>query len=108
KAGSKIPSAVTANTGFVGVRYPNHPIACRLIRESKLPIAAPSANRFGHVSPTRALHVLSDLGVKGVHVINGESELLANDKNSVPCEFGIESTVLKIDGDKKQLIIFRQ
>lgn len=108
KAGPKIPAAVTANTGFVGVRYPNHPLACRLIRESKLPIAAPSANRFGHVSPTRAAHVLADLGVKGVHVLHGESELLSNDKSSVPCEFGIESTVLKVDGEKKQLIIFRQ
>ncbi len=104
KASSKIPAAVTANTGFVGVRYPKHPIACRLIQESKLPIAAPSANRFGHVSPTRALHVLADLGEKGVHVINGE----ATGCDSAPCEYGIESTVAKIDGANSQITIFRQ
>lgn len=111
KSSSKIPLLVTANTGFVGVRCPKHPLAVSLLKASGLPIAAPSANRFGHVSPTTAAHVLADLGCKGVHVLNGEygfevgndtQELISN------CEYGIESSVVKIDLDSRQLIIFRQ
>lgn len=55
-----IPSLVTADTGFVGIRMPNHHIALDLIKTSNLPIAAPSANKFGHVSPTKAEHVYDD------------------------------------------------
>ena len=51
---------ITANTGFVGLRMPNHPIALELLKVSGLPIAAPSANKFGHVSPTKAEHVYDD------------------------------------------------
>jgi tRNA threonylcarbamoyl adenosine modification protein (Sua5/YciO/YrdC/YwlC family) len=105
KASSIIPSIVTAETGFVSVRFPNHSIARQLISASGVPVAAPSANRFGHVSPTRAVHVLADLGEKGVHVLNGDTE---REGDSAPCQFGIESTVAKIDGSKKQIMIFRQ
>ena len=55
-----IPSLITAETGFVGIRMPNHAIALDLLRTSGLPIAAPSANKFGHVSPTKADHVFYD------------------------------------------------
>jgi L-threonylcarbamoyladenylate synthase len=58
KASPKIPLLVTADTGFVGVRRPNHPLAVKLLAAAGLPIAAPSANRFGHVSPTTALTFL--------------------------------------------------
>jgi L-threonylcarbamoyladenylate synthase len=121
KASSIIPPAITANTGFVGIRCPAHSLARRLIEVSALPIAAPSANRFGHVSPTRAEHVLYDLGEKGVKVINGESLLLSSasasaslssddsaSASSPSCAFGIESTVVKLDGKENRLIIFRQ
>ena len=110
KASSKIPLLVTADTGFVGVRCPKHPLAVALIAASGLPIAAPSANRFGHVSPTTALHVLADLGVKGVHILNGEHTSSDNVVNGSfdNCEFGIESSVVKIDAANEQLIIFRQ
>ena len=100
-----IPPAVTARTGFVGVRAPAHFLARRLLEECGLPIAAPSANRFGHVSPTKASHVLADLGCKGVHVLNGEEE---NTTEGQSCQFGIESTVLKVDGATRTLSIFRQ
>jgi tRNA A37 threonylcarbamoyladenosine synthetase subunit TsaC/SUA5/YrdC len=56
----KIPMLITADTGYVGIRVPNHPIAIQLLKESGLPIAAPSANKFGHVSPTKAEHVYHD------------------------------------------------
>jgi L-threonylcarbamoyladenylate synthase len=80
-----IPTAVTANTGTVGIRCPAHPIAQRLLSASGLPIAAPSANRFGHVSPTKAMHVIADLGAKGVKVINGESNSTNDDDT---CQYG--------------------
>ena len=60
KAKPFVPKVVSAGTGFVGVRCPSHPLAIALIIASGLPIAAPSANRFGHVSPTKARHVLAD------------------------------------------------
>ena len=55
-----IPSLVTAETGFVGIRLPKHEIARSLIEKSGLPLAAPSANKFGHVSPTKPDHVYTD------------------------------------------------
>jgi L-threonylcarbamoyladenylate synthase len=62
RAAACIPLLVTAGTGFVGVRIPSHPLALALLAATGLPIAAPSANRFGHVSPTKAVHVKNDLG----------------------------------------------
>lgn len=82
----KIPLMITAETGFVGLRMPNHPIALELLRESGLPIAAPSANKFGHVSPTKADHVYNDF--------YKDSEVTILDGGQ--CNFGIESTVLKL------------
>ena len=100
KANERIPSLVTAGTGSVGLRCPNHELARKLLLASGLPIAAPSANRFGHVSPTRAQHVLDDLGDSDIAVLNGDVE--------VDCSIGIESTVLKIDTDAEVLHIFRR
>jgi len=66
---------------------PSNHIALELIREAKLPIAAPSANKFGHVSPSKAEHVYNDF--------HEDSEVTILDGG--PCSFGIESTVLKIN-----------
>jgi L-threonylcarbamoyladenylate synthase len=104
KASSLIPLAVTANTGFVGIRCPKHTLARKLIELAGVPVAAPSANRFGHVSPTRAQHVLDDLGSKGVKVLNGESQLFPVDSS---CEFGIESTVVRL-AEQGEIWIYRQ
>lgn len=84
-----IPNMITAETGFVGLRMPNHPVALDLIRGSQLPIAAPSANKFGHVSPTKAEHVYNDF--------HKDSEVFIIDGGQ--CSFGIESTVMKISYD---------
>lgn len=65
---------------------PNNEIALNLIRMSGLPLAAPSANKFGHVSPSKAEHVYNDFHL--------DSEVTILDGG--PCNFGIESTVLKI------------
>ncbi len=108
-ASAKIPPPVTANTGFVGIRCPKHKLALMLLELAQVPVAAPSANRFGHVSPTRANHVLADLAEKGVRVLNGESTLVSENANSdASCEFGIESTVVKLDEASQQVQIFRQ
>ena len=104
RASSLIPSKVTAGTGFVGIRSPAHPVAKRLLTVSGLPLAAPSANRFGHVSPTRAEHVMSDLGSKDVWVLDGDTLDLSEDT----CRHGIESTVVKIDAARSTLVILRQ
>ena len=97
-----IPMLITANTGFVGLRMPNSSIALVLLRESGLPIAAPSANKFGHVSPTKAEHVYNDF--------HQDSEVTILDGG--PCTFGIESTVLKIvdlePKDAFELLILRK
>ena len=57
-----IPDIVTAGLKTCGVRAPDHPLAQELLRRADVPIAAPSANRFGHLSPTRAEHVQAQLG----------------------------------------------
>jgi L-threonylcarbamoyladenylate synthase len=104
RAAHCIPNLITANTGYVGIRIPAHPLALEFLKKCKLPIAAPSANRFGHVSPTRSQHVLDDLGGKGVHVLNGDSP----DYERYTCQHGIESTILKIDSNQLKIYILRQ
>ncbi len=78
-----IPDAVTAGRPLMGVRMPAHPVALELIRRAGIPIAGPSANRFGHTSPTTAEHVLEDL--------DGRIEAVLD---AGPTERGVESTVL--------------
>ena len=83
--GPRIPANVSAGLDTVAVRMPNHPVALALIRHSGVPIAAPSANRFGHVSPTSAQHVLDDLDGRINVVLDGG-----------PTSIGVESTVLDL------------
>jgi L-threonylcarbamoyladenylate synthase len=83
KRTSAVPDAVTAGRLLVGVRMPAHPVALELIRRAGVPVAAPSANRFGHVSPTTAEHVLDDL--------NGGIDAIVD---AGPTMRGVESTVL--------------
>lgn len=80
-----IPDLVTAGLPTVGIRMPNHPIALELIRESGVPIAAPSANKFTELSPTTAQHVREAFG-ESVPVLDGGA-----------CLVGIESTVVAIE-----------
>jgi L-threonylcarbamoyladenylate synthase len=80
-----IPGIVTAGLPTVGLRVPDHPVALALIRAAGVPIAAPSANRFGRVSPTRAGHVVRGLGSRVGLVLDGG-----------PCRVGVESTVVLV------------
>ncbi len=78
-----IPDLVTAGLPGVGIRIPNHPIAIELLRAAGCPVAAPSANPFGGISPTTAQHVMDGLGSKVDCVLDGG-----------PCAVGVESTVV--------------
>ena len=64
KKRSLVPDEVTAGLGTVGIRMPSHPVALDLIRAARLPIAAPSANRFTQLSPTTAAHGLDRVGMQ--------------------------------------------
>ena len=83
----QISPILTAGTPFIGLRSPNHPQALSLISQSGCPIAAPSANLFSHVSPTKASHVFDDFH---------DSEFDIKILNGGQCTIGIESTVIKI------------
>lgn len=83
-----IPLEVTAGGDTVAVRVPAHPVAQALIRAAGVPIAAPSANRFGRLSPTRAADVLADL--------DGRIDVLLD---GGPTVVGVESTVLSLVGE---------
>jgi L-threonylcarbamoyladenylate synthase len=79
----QVPDGVTAGTDTVGVRVPAHPVALALLEAAGVPVAAPSANRFTHLSPTTAAHVAAALGDHVACILDGG-----------PCDVGIESTVL--------------
>jgi L-threonylcarbamoyladenylate synthase len=84
-----VPDAVTGGQDTVGLRIPNHPLALELLREFAGGIAAPSANRFGRISPTTAQHVRDDLGAAVAMVLDGG-----------PCQVGIESTIIDLSGPR--------
>ena len=83
---AELPDAVTAGRELVGVRMPAHPVARELIRLAGVPVAAPSANRFGHTSPTTAAHVVADLDGRIDAVLDGGQTRV-----------GVESTVLDVE-----------
>src|ERR1700761_435779 len=88
---SRIPDVVTAGRARVGVRMPQHPVAQALIRASGVPVAAPSANTFGHTSPTSAPHVADDL--------DGRIDAILDGGAAGEAEHGLESTVVDPSGD---------
>jgi L-threonylcarbamoyladenylate synthase len=88
-----VPDVVTAGLPTVALRVPAHPLADALLVASDLPIAAPSANRFGRPSPTRAAHVLDDLAGRIDAVLDGG-----------PTEVGVESTIVDLSGEQPRLL----
>jgi L-threonylcarbamoyladenylate synthase len=85
---NRIPGLITAGRPLVGVRMPSHRVAHALIRAAGLPIAAPSANSFGRISPTLAMHVIEDLDGRIDAVIDGGETA-----------HGLESTVVDVSGE---------
>ena len=91
-----VPPIVTAGHSTVAIRMPSHPIARALISFTKTPLAAPSANSSGKPSPTKAEHVLHDLGEKLGLILDGG-----------PCDVGLESTVVDGLGEDGHLRVLR-
>jgi L-threonylcarbamoyladenylate synthase len=91
--GPAIPAIVSAGRGTVAVRLPAHAVACGLILAAGTPIAAPSANRFGHASPTTAAHVFADLGDRIEWILDAG-----------PCAVGVESTIIDVTRDPPELL----
>ncbi|MEK0083335.1 L-threonylcarbamoyladenylate synthase [Benzoatithermus flavus] len=87
RTGCAIAANATAGHDTLAVRVPAHPVARALLRATDLPVAAPSANPSGLVSPTTAQHVAADLGEAVDIVLDGG-----------PCPVGVESTVLDLSG----------
>jgi L-threonylcarbamoyladenylate synthase len=89
-----IPNLVTSGLDRVGVRIPNHPLTLELLSQLNFPLAAPSANPFGYISPTTAEHVDKQLGNKISYILDGGS-----------CEVGLESTI--VGEENGEIIIYR-
>ena len=91
---TSISNLVTSGLDRVGVRIPNHPLTLDLLKSISFPLAAPSANPFGYISPTQAMHVEKQLGSKIPYILDGGA-----------CEVGLESTI--IGEEDGQIIIYR-
>lgn len=89
----RVVDAVTGGRDTVGLRVPDHPVARALLDAFGGGIAAPSANRFGAVSPTTADHVRSDLGDEVDCILDGG-----------PCVVGVESTIIDLSGDEPEVL----
>jgi len=101
KTDERLPSRVRAGLKTIGLRVPAHPLAQELLRKTGLPLAAPSANRSGHISPTRAEHVVrsfSHLDEKNLHdlafVLDGGAALV-----------GVESTIVDLTDPLKPVLL---
>jgi L-threonylcarbamoyladenylate synthase len=90
---SRVPDEVTGGQDTVALRVPAHPVAQALLRRFGGGVAAPSANRYGRVSPTRAEHVVDELGDRVALVLDGGD-----------CEVGLESTIVAFAGDRGVLL----
>ncbi len=91
---SGVPGIVTSGGPTVAIRAPAHPLARRLLRLAKIPLAAPSANLFGYISPTTAAHVRAGLGTRIPHILDGGA-----------CAVGVESTVLDMTEPKRPRVL---
>jgi L-threonylcarbamoyladenylate synthase len=84
-----VPDLVTSGLNTVAIRVPNHPLTLALLRSLDFPLAAPSANPFGYISPTTAQHVADQLGDQIPYVLDGG-----------PCGIGLESTIIGFDNEQ--------
>ena len=89
-----VPDLVTSGLNRVAVRVPNHPLTLKLLSKLEFPLAAPSANPFGYISPTKATHVNDQLGDKIEYILDGGS-----------CHVGLESTIIGLENG--QVTVYR-
>jgi L-threonylcarbamoyladenylate synthase len=90
---NSVPDIVTAGSDKVAIRIPNHPITLALLNAIDFPLAAPSANPFGYISPTTALHVMEGLDGKIPYILDGGA-----------AHVGLESTIIGFDDDENVLL----
>lgn len=90
----KVPVQITSGSALVAVRFPSHPIFSALLLALDFPVAAPSANKYGSVSPTRAEEVFTHLNHEIPLILDGGA-----------CQYGLESTIVGMDGDR--VIVYR-
>lgn len=88
-----VPDITTSGLPTVAVRVPDHPVALELLCRAGVPVAAPSANPFGRVSPTRAEHVIEQLAGDVDAILDGG-----------PCQVGVESTIVSLAGPRPALL----
>jgi len=91
---ASVPDLVTSGLDRVAVRVPNHPLTLALLAQLDFPLAAPSANPFGYISPTQAAHVAAQLGPQIPYILDGGV-----------CAVGLESTIVGMEGE--QVVIYR-
>ena len=91
---ASVPDLVTSGLGRVAVRVPKHPLTLALLAQLDFPLAAPSANPFGYISPTQAAHVAAQLGSQVPYILDGGA-----------CAVGLESTIVGMEGE--QVVIYR-
>ena len=89
-----VPDLVTSGLERVAVRVPNHPLTLELLENLEFPLAAPSANPFGYISPTQATHVNAQLGNQIPYILDGGD-----------CAVGLESTIVGMEDD--EIVIYR-
>lgn len=89
-----VPDLLTSGLSRVAVRIPNHPLTSQLLASLDFPLAAPSANPFGYVSPTTAQHVQDQLGNKIPYILDGG-----------PCRVGLESTIVGFENE--HVVVYR-
>ncbi len=90
---ARVSDALTGGQDTIGLRVPGHPVALAVLREFGRGLAAPSANRFGHVSPTTAAHVHAEFGASLPMILDGG-----------PCTVGIESTIIDLSGGPPRVL----
>ena len=88
-----VPDIVTGGQDSVGLRVPAHPVALAVLRAFDSGLAAPSANRFGRISPTTAAHVADELGEAVDYILDGG-----------PCEVGLESTIVDLSRAQPEIL----
>lgn len=89
-----VPDLVTSGLDRVAVRVPNHPLTLALLEHLDFPLAAPSANPFGYISPTQASHVAAQLGGQIPYILDGGA-----------CAVGLESTIVGLEGE--DVVVYR-
>lgn len=93
KKTSEVPDLITAGSDKVAIRIPDHPMTLELLSKLDFPLAAPSANPFGYISPTEPRHVEAQLGDKISYILDGG-----------PCEVGVESTIIEWIDDQIRVL----